>query len=97
MSIFEAPFFCFWNVVYTALGAAIFWGKLGGSKQKIKAYVLSDLLEKMEIHPSIRIVAEFVIFVTFGCLIGIGIVKPINVPQAIAAGLGWTGLLSKIK
>jgi hypothetical protein len=32
---FEVPHFTFWNILYTSVGSAVFWGKNGRSKLKI--------------------------------------------------------------
>jgi hypothetical protein len=89
----DLPTFDFWMMTYTAVGAAVIWGKLGREKRKV--YVLSDLLDGLiPQSASFRIVLEFVIFIVLGCLISAGVVHPTNAAQAIAAGMGWTGMLS---
>jgi len=91
---FEAPHFTFWNVVYTAIGAAIFWGKSG--RTKLRIFCLSDVLDFLEMPDGrLRKCTEFVIFVVLGCLIGIGFVKPASVQQALTAGFAWTGVFAK--
>ena len=91
--MFDSPSFNAWNIGYTAVGAAIFWGRWGHTK--LRAYVLSDLLDMIPIKAEIRVGIEFVIFLALGVFVGIGITSPTNATQAIAAGLGWTGLLAK--
>ena len=93
MPPFHAPVFSLWTIVYTSIGAAIFWGKWG--KAKLKAYVLSDLVNLLPCNQKWRGIIEFVIFVALGCLVGVAVVQPTNAAQALTAGLGWTGLVSK--
>jgi hypothetical protein len=38
---------------------------------------------------------EPVLFVALGAFVAVGFVQPATIPQAIAAGIGWTGLFSK--
>jgi hypothetical protein len=91
---FEVPHFTIWNVLYTATGAAVFWGRNGRSK--LKVYYLShvfDIVKFPEGH--LRQGVEFSVFIILGCLMGIGIAQPGTVPQAITAGMAWTGFLAK--
>jgi len=92
--MFEAPHFTFWNLLYTALGAALFWGRWG--QKRLKAFVLSDILALIPLSEKQRVAVELLIFIVIGALIGVGVAKPINIPQAISAGMGWTGLLGKL-
>jgi hypothetical protein len=90
--LFENPSFHLWSVIYTALGATLFWSKWG--REKLKAYFLSELIEMFVKSDRARMVIELIVFVSLGCLVGIGIVRPQNIPQAFSAGLGWTGLVA---
>jgi hypothetical protein len=92
--MFENPSFTFWNVVYTAIGAAVFWSTWG--RTKLKPYGLSELIRYLpfeQYHPII----EFLVFVALGVVIGIGFTSPTNPRQAISAGLGWTGVFARRK
>lgn len=90
--MFQAPSFTFWNVVFTSLGAMVFWSKFG--RGRLKAYLLSDLLNLIPWQDHWRAAVEFLIFVTLGCVVGIGVVQPSNATQALAAGLGRTGFFT---
>jgi hypothetical protein len=80
--------------MYSALGAAFFWGRTG--RTKLKVYVLSWAFDAFDVPDNKwRQVAEFVIFILFGCLIGIGVTGPTTVIQAITAGFAWTGVVAK--
>src|SRR4051794_34409578 len=37
---------------------------------------------------------ELLFFTVIGGVVSYGLVQPVSVPQAIAAGLGWTGLVN---
>jgi hypothetical protein len=82
-------------ILFTGLGAAIFWGRNG--RKKLKVFVLSDLFDALKFDEKSpwRVVIEFVLFVTFGILIGIGGIAPTTIPQALTAGIAWTGMVSK--
>lgn len=90
--MFENPSFSFWNVVYTAIGAAVFWGTWG--RTKLRPYILADVIKYLpgkRWHPLI----EFIVFIVIGCVVGIGFTNPINARQALTAGFGWTGVFAK--
>jgi hypothetical protein len=92
--IFQPPHFTLWTVVYTALGATFFWGRNG--RTKLKVYVLSWVFDAFDIPDGKwRQLAEFIIFIVFACLVGIGVTGPTTVMQAITAGFAWTGVVGK--
>jgi len=92
--VFQVPHFTFWTVAYTAIGAAVFWGRTG--RTKLRVYYLSYLFDMVKFPEGpIRQVLEFGIFMVFGVLIGIGIANPGTVAQAITAGFAWTGFVAK--
>jgi hypothetical protein len=92
--VFEVPHFSFWTVFYTAVGAAIFWGRTG--RTKLRVYYLSYVFDMINFPEGLsRQVIEFSIFIVFGCLIGIGIAKPSTVAQALTAGFAWTSFVAK--
>lgn len=39
---------------------------------------------------------EAIIFLVIGSIVAYGLVHPTTIPQAISAGLGWTGLVSAL-
>jgi len=90
--LFQAPSFTPWNVIFTAIGVSVFWGKWG--RTKLKAYVLSDLVSLIPVNDAWRGAIEFLIFLTIGCLVGIGVAQPTSPAQALTAGLGWTGFIT---
>lgn len=92
--VFQAPHFTLWTVLYTALGATLFWSRAG--RNKLKVYVLSSMFDAFRVPDGgKRQATEFVIFIVFGCLIGIGIASPTTVAQAVTAGFAWTGFVAK--
>lgn len=92
MLVFSVPDYSVGNVLFTAIGAAVFWGKWG--KTRLKAFVLSDLLNAFPLNPKVRGAIELLIFVALGCIVGIAVVQPTSAAQAITAGFGWTGLFA---
>jgi hypothetical protein len=82
-------------ILYTGIGSAIFWGANG--RNKLKAYVLSSLFDSLKIHGDnrYRVVIEFLLFISFGILIGCGVICPTTPAQALTAGIAWTAMVSK--
>jgi hypothetical protein len=96
--IFAAPIFDFWAVLYTAAGATVFWGKWG--RTRLRPFLLATVMDYFfsgQKTLKLRQLIEFVIFLGFGVLVGVGLTEPQNVTQALAAGLGWTGLVASNK
>ena len=91
--MFEVPTFEIWAVVFTGLGAIVVWGRLG--PKKIRVFALSRLIEALGFTDRRLMFAEFFVFVGLGIVVGVAVVQPTTVPQALAAGMGWTGLLSQ--
>lgn len=91
-SVFDNPSFTTWNIIYTAIGAMVLWGTWG--RTKLKAFVLSSII-RLFLTGRAEAVVEFVVFVILGCIIGIGVVRPVNPQQAITAGLAWTGVFAR--
>lgn len=90
--MFEGPEFTVWKLVYTAIGAAVFWGKWG--RTRLRVYILWDVVRLLPVKGRSRATVEFLVFVTLGCIVGIGIVQPTSPMQALSAGLAWTGIFS---
>ena len=80
---------------YAALGAVLFWGRNG--RNKLKVYVLSDLFDAFDISHANRWrhLVEFLLFIIFGVLIGVGAIGPTTIPQALTAGFAWTGVIAR--
>lgn len=91
--MFEAPTYEFWSVFFTAVGVIVLWSKMG--RKRIKTYALSRLIKVLGFSDRPAIVLEFLVFVGLGTVVAVAIVQPTNAQQAFAAGLGWTGLLTK--
>lgn len=92
---FSIPAFEFWSCFYTAVGAAVFWGLKGQSN--LRAYCLSSIIDLIFCrydHEKARNFVEFIVFLAIGVVVGVGLTQPHSPAQAIAAGLGWTGLVS---
>jgi hypothetical protein len=92
MTIYE-PISVWWLHAYAGVGALILWGKLG--KRGREVYGLSDILRRWGFSESLRLAIEPAIFVLLGAFLAVVFVQPTTVAQAVAAGVGWTGLVSK--
>jgi len=79
--------------IYAAVGALFLWGRL--AKQGREVYGLTDILQRMGLNETARRALEPILFVALGAFVAVGFVQPATIPQAIAAGIGWTGLFSK--
>ena len=64
-------------------------------RKGIRPYALSNLIELFSLSKRATTILEFLVFLALGVAAGIAIVQPVNAPQAIAAGLGWTGLFTR--
>lgn len=91
--MFEAPTYDFSSVLFTGLGVILLWSKMG--RKGIRPYALSNLIELFSLSKRATTILEFLVFLALGVAAGIAIVQPVNAPQAIAAGLGWTGLFTR--
>jgi hypothetical protein len=84
-SDFTVPLF-----IYVAVGTTLLWSKT--SKKNRKIYGLSDILGQVLTNDRAKSMMELIVFLTLGCLISKAFVVPTTEAQALAAGLGWTGL-----
>lgn len=79
--------------VLCGIGAFVLFFKLQ-KKGRPVFEVIGHIFPEWSSSPCCRVL-EAAIFVFLGAIIGTLIAQPGNPQQAIAAGLGWTGLLSK--
>ena len=94
MSFVSISFDC-QQVGCVALGATVLWIKNGYSGQHIFGVApLTDLFFPAGKCLRFRAIVEFVLFVVIGVIMSITLTQPGNAQQAVAAGLGWTGLLT---
>ncbi len=85
---FQSPDFSFPAVVFTSAGVVLLWGAWG--RDRLHVFGLSDLVALLPIGAKFQKLLEFLVFVTIGCVVAIGVTHPINPTQAISAGFGWT-------
>jgi hypothetical protein len=78
---------------YVAVGVIVPWCKTSKAQRNI--YGLSPVIEMFLSNERAKSALELIVFLTVGCLISHGVVVPSTPAQAIAAGLGWTGLMTK--
>jgi hypothetical protein len=77
----------------TGIGAFVLFFRL--EKNNVRTFeVVGYINPKWKPHPLCRF-SEAIIFCVLGAIVGTAITHPINPQQAIFAGLGWTGLLTK--
>ena len=82
--------------LYTAIGVIFLYCKWG--RERIRTFALSEILDLWTTEQTTsRMAAELIIFVVLGCIVAIGVVDPDTPPQALTAGLGWTGLMATAK
>lgn len=80
------------NCFFTALGVFLLyarWGKAG-----LRYYVPRHLLETLHLSEDRKMQLELLVFMVVGTAVATACVQPQTASQAIAAGLGWTGLLA---
>jgi hypothetical protein len=75
-----------------ACGAFLLWSRL--ARQGRQVLGLSHFLELYINHERYRVKVEPLLFIGIGTFVAAMVIAPITGPQAFAAGLGWTGLLS---
>lgn len=77
--------------VFCCLGAFVLHCKLRSENQPMIEF-LKHLFPKWE--SSWRTFLEACFFAVIGGIVSYGLIQPITTPQALSAGLGWTGLIS---
>lgn len=90
---FQGPTFALDPMIYTGLGVVILWFKLG--EKRITVFGVSRVLEQVGVSKRTSIIAEFFGVLAAGIVVVITFVQPATAEQAIAAGLGWTGLIGQ--
>lgn len=79
-------------ILFASIGVIVVWAKMG--RKKLRVYGLSRLVDQFGLSKRMQMVTEFLIFVSIGVTVAIGVVQPSTATQALAAGMGWTGLLA---
>lgn len=94
--VFTPVEFNFEQLALVALGSTVLWIKMGwtGTKSLLGPAVSRFVPESC---PRLRAALEFVLFVVLGALVAVICTEPATGKQAIAAGLGWTGILAAEK
>lgn len=77
-------------VFFAFVGVAISFGRAKEADKK--ALGLSPLLGRFITHERGLMIVEALVFLSLGCMISMGVTNPSTVPQALAAGLAWTGI-----
>lgn len=77
-------------IVFVLAGVLLSFSRAKEGDRKI--FGVSNFLERFISHPQRLLAAEAVAFLILGCMISIGVTNPTTIPQALAAGLAWTGV-----
>lgn len=80
------------NFGFAALGVLLLYARWG--KDGLRYYVPRDLLKTLHLSSDRINQLEFCIFLLVGATVATVFADPQSARQAIAAGLGWTGLLA---
>ena len=81
------------NVFYTALGVFLIWSSWGSGRLGVR--YLNEQLKSLGLSSNVLLVVEFVFTMTIGVVVAITFVEPQTPQQALAAGMGWTSLVTK--
>ena len=90
---FDVPEFGLDKVVFTAMGVFVLWASWGTGGLSFKH--LNIALSQLGIPPDWLILVEFGVTMVSGVVVAIAFVEPQTAQQAIAAGMGWTGLIAR--
>ncbi|MDV2496196.1 MAG: hypothetical protein RX316_08305 [bacterium] len=92
----QGAVYSFGTVSFTFLGICLLWARWG--RRRLRPVIpFADLLETWNLSKNARYIIEFKIFAILGTVLAIALVEPATAKQCIAAGLGWTGLVSKLE
>ena len=83
------------NLLCATAGAALLYSTWG--RDKLSAFLFSDLLDAFHMDPRLRVSIELLIFIGFGTFIAVAVTAPNNPGQAFSAGMGWTGIAARPK
>lgn len=82
-----------WDLVgYAALGVLALASKWG--HDGLRVYVPTALIRTLHLDDDRNTQLEFLFFIVMGSIFGVLVGGPETPRQAVAAGLGWTGLLT---
>jgi uncharacterized membrane protein YbjE (DUF340 family) len=91
--MFDAPAFEISKVLYTTFGVFFVWASWGKGRLSVK--YLNNVLAKLGLTSNALLLVEFAITMSAGVVFAIALTDPQTAPQAIAAGMGWTGLIAR--
>lgn len=81
------------NILFTSFGVFLIWASWGAGQLSVK--YLNKRLAEVGLSSNQLLVVEFLVTMVLGVTIAITFVRPETVQQAIAAGMGWTSLVTK--
>ena len=81
------------SVLFTAIGVFIIWASWGTGRLGVR--YLNARLAQIGLAPNVLLLVEFILTMSIGVVVAITFVEPQTAQQAIAAGMGWTGLVTR--
>ena len=81
------------SVFFTALGVFAVWAAWG--KGRLGVAYITDRLSGVGLSANSLLVIEFLLVLALGVLLAVAFVQPQTPQQAIAGGMGWTGLVAR--
>lgn len=91
--MFFVPEFGLDKVAFTLIGVFLLWASWGKGGLSVK--YLSAALAKRGLPPGWLALVDFTLTMIIGVIVTIVFVDPQTAQQAVAAGMGWTGLITK--
>ena len=91
--MFETPEFGLDKIFFTAVGVFVLWASWGKGGLSVK--YLNAALAQWGVPQNWLMLVEFVVTMAVGAIVAVVLVDPQTARQAIAAGMGWTGLVTK--
>lgn len=91
--MFTAPQFSLDQVLYTCFGVFLLWAAWG--REGLRLAHLRSVLALLGCPRNCRVAVDFAVTMCVGVVVAVAFVQPQTAQQAIAAGLGWTGLVTR--
>ena len=81
------------NILFAAVGVFIIWASWGEGQLSVK--YLNGRLADIGLSSNGLLLVEFGVTMVMGVVIAITLVQPETAQQAMAAGMGWTSLVTR--
>jgi hypothetical protein len=90
--IFPTPLPIGWVIFFMVAGISGYWSRWGYERTKI--FGLSPIVAMLPCQERTQTAVTFVLFLVVGSIVGLALVRPINVAQSLTAGFAWTGFFA---